>query len=96
VLGERLAEHEHLDAALEVVEGGEHHRISIAGADALGLDDDPADGDPILVATLCERAQRAVGAIAQRLAQRLERMRRDEQPDRLLLDGQQLGLLELL
>ena len=38
--------------------------------------------------------QSTVGA--QRLAHLLERVRRDEQADRLLLDGQQLGLVELL
>ena len=96
VLGQRLAEHEHLDRALEVVERREHHVVAVAGADALGLGDDPADRHPVLVAAVGERGERAVDARAQRLAQRLQRVRGDEQPDRLLLGRQQLGLLELL
>ena len=96
MLGQGLAEHEHLDGAAEIVECGEHHRIAGASADALGLDDDPADGHPVLVAAVRERRQLAVCARAQSLAQRLERVRGHEQPDRLLLDGEQLRLLELL
>ena len=34
---ERLAEHEHLDRGLEVVERGEHHRVALLGPDPLGL-----------------------------------------------------------
>ena len=56
----------------------------------------PADRHPVLVAAVRERGERAVDARAQRLAQRLQRVRGDEQADRLLLDGEQLGLVELL
>ncbi len=72
VLGESLAEHEHLYGPLEVVQGREHHVVATAGTDALGLGDDPSDGDPILVTPLGERSKRAVHAGAQRLAHRLE------------------------
>ena len=64
--------------------------VAVAGADPLGLGDDPADRDPVLVAALGERGQRAVDARPQRLAQGLERMGGDEQPDRFLLGRQQL------
>ncbi len=74
VLGQGFAEHEHLDGAAEIVERGEHHRIARAGTDALGLDDDPADRHPVLVAALGQRLQRTVAACAQDLAQGLERM----------------------
>ena len=81
---------------VEVVEGREHHVVAVARADPLGLGDDAADRHPVLVAALGERRERAVDARAQRLAQRLERVRGDEQADRFLLDRQQLGLVELL
>ncbi len=75
VLGERLAEHEHLHGSLEVVERGEHHVVTTAGADALGLGDDPADGHPVLVAPLGKRGERTVRASTQRLAHGLEGVR---------------------
>ena len=67
-----------------------------ARADLLGLRDDPADRHPVAVLALGELGERAVDLRAQRLAHLLERVRGDEQADRLLLDGQQLGLVELL
>ena len=96
VLAERLSEHEHLDGALQIVERREHHRVAVARADPLGLRDDPADRDQVLVAAIRERRYRAIHPRAQGLAQRLERVRGDEQADRLLLDRQQLRLVELL
>ena len=87
---------EHLDRALEVVEGGEHHRVALLGADLLGLGDDAPGRDPVAVLAVGQRGQRRVDGGAQRLAHLLERVRGDEEPDGLLLDGQQLGLLELL
>ena len=58
--GERSAEDEQLDAALEVVERGEHHRVASLRADLLALRDDPADGDPLAVAAVGELRERAV------------------------------------
>ena len=54
---------------------------------------------PIVTLALSARAgdrrQRAVDGERERLAHRLQRMRRDEQADRLLLDREQLVLVEL-
>src|SRR3954463_8736464 len=96
VLGQRLAEDQDLDRALEVVEGGEHHRVTLLRTDLLGLGDDAPGRDPVAVLVVGQRGQRRVDGRPQRLAHLLERMRGDEEPDGLLLDGQQLGLLELL
>ena len=96
VLGERLAEDQDLDRSLEVVEGGEHHRVALLRADLLGLGDDAPGRDPVAVLAVGQRRERGVDGGAQRLAHLLERVRGDEEPDGLLLDGQQLGLLELL
>src|SRR3954466_1556320 len=96
VLGQRLAEDQDLDRALEVVEGGEHHRVTLLRTDLLGLGDDASGRDPVAVLVVGQRGQRRVDGRPQRLAHLLERMRGDEEPDGLLLDGQQLGLLELL
>ena len=57
--------------------------------------DDPAGRHPVLVLARRQVGERAVDRLAQRLAHLLQRMRGDEQADRLLLDRQQLGLLEL-
>ena len=83
VLGQRLAEDQDLDRALEIVEGGEHHRIALLGADLLGLGDDPGR-DPVAVLAVGERGQRGIDGGAQRLAHLLQRVRGDEEPDRLL------------
>src|SRR3954466_6836292 len=96
VLGQRLAEDQDLDRALEVVEGGEHHRVALLRADLLGLGDDAPGRDPVAVLVVGQRGQRGVDGCPQRLAHLLERVRGDEEPDGLLLDGQQLRLLELL
>src|SRR6185503_2818158 len=55
-----------------------------------------ADRHPVAVAAAVELGYAAVALQRQRLPHLLERVRGDEQADRLLLDGQQLGLLELL
>ncbi len=39
-------EDQHLDLALDVVEGREHHLVAALGADLLAVGDDPADRDP--------------------------------------------------
>src|SRR3954452_11959812 len=96
VLGQRLAEDLDLDRALEVVEGGEHHRVALLRTDLLGLGDDAPGRDPVAVLVVGQRGQRGVDGCPQRLAHLLERVRGDEEPDGLLLDGQQLRLLELL
>src|SRR5262249_43263985 len=84
------------DRSTEVVERREHHWIAVARADPLGLNDDPPHPHEVLIPPFRQRGERTVHARAKRLAQRLQRMRRDEQPDRLLLPGKQLRLLELL
>ncbi len=81
--------------ALEVVEGGEHHRVALLGADPLGLGDHPAHRHPVAVRRAGELGQRAVDSRVQRGPHLLERMGRDEQAERLLLGGQQLGAVEL-
>jgi len=57
--------------------------------------DDAADGDPLAVLDLRQLAERPVHDGQQRLADLLERVHREEQPDRVLLVRQQLVLLEL-
>ena len=96
VVGQGVAEHQQLDRPGEVVQRGEHHRVAVAGADPLGLGDDPPDRHEVLVAALGQRRERAVHPRAHRLAQRFERVGGDEQPDRFLLGREQLGLVELL
>src|SRR5206468_2457523 len=49
----------------------------------------------LAVLAVAQRRERRVDRRAQRLAHLLERVRGDEEADGLLLDGQQLGLLEL-
>ncbi len=92
---QHVAEHEQLDRGLEVVERGEHHRIALLGPDRLVLGDHPADGHPVSVAPAGQLRQRAFHPGVERRPDLLERMGRDEQPDRLLLGGQQLGPVEL-
>ena len=93
---ERLGEDDELDRAVEVVERGEHHRVALLGPQALGLADDPADRHPVAVAAR-RRAPPSVQSVAAASAgrERLQRMRGDEQPDRLLLGREQLGAIEL-
>ena len=86
-----------LDRALEVVERREHHRgrrscvrIFLASV----MMPPTVTQSPSL--RCGELGERAVDACAQRLAHLLERVRGDEQADRLLLDGEQLALVELL
>ena len=93
---ERLAEHDQLDRSPEVVERREHHRVALLGPDPLGLGDHPADASPSRRRG-GPRARRAGSRprALQRRADLLERMGGDEQADRLLLGGQQLGAVEL-
>ena len=53
---QRVAEHEQLDRALEVVERREHHRVALLGPDLLGLADHAADQHPVAVALVGEVA----------------------------------------
>ena len=97
VLRQRLAEDEDLDRALEVVERREHHRgrPSSCGSSWPAVMMPPAvTQSPSLRSARSASGQSTCSA--QRLAHLLERVRGDEEADRLLLDGQQLGLVELL
>ena len=86
-------EDQELDLALEVVEGGEHHRVALLQLDALALGDHAADRDrgPVRILLLVrEVGERAVDLRAQRRPHLLERVAREEQPERLLLPLVQL------
>ena len=77
-------------------ERGEHHPVALLGLDLLGLRHHPADRHPVAVAAGGELGEGAVGLGPQRRPDVLERVGRDEQSERLLLGGQQLGAVELL
>src|SRR5215208_5573697 len=59
-IGEDLAEDQHLDLALDVVEGGEHHRVAALRPDPLALGDYSANRDDGPVGLVLEPGQRAI------------------------------------
>ena len=85
VRGVRRVEDEHLHLRLEVVERREQHRLALLRADPLGLGDHPADRHPLAVALAHQVCERAIDARAERRAHLLQRVRRQEEPERLLL-----------
>src|SRR5439155_13808564 len=62
----------------------------------LDVGDDPADGDDLAVAAALELGERRVGLGAQLGPDRGERMLRDVEAERLLLEPQELVLVELV
>src|SRR5581483_7077189 len=70
-------------------------RLALLRRQLLQRGDDAADRDDLAVAAPLELVQRAVGPAAQLVADRRERMLGDVQPERLLLEAQELRLLEL-
>ena len=85
-----------VDATGDVVEPQEHHLLAPLGEELPHLADDPADDDVLAVAAPLELGDRGVGLGPQLGAKRRERVLGDVQPEGLLLEPQQVGLLELL
>ena len=96
VLGERLAEDEDLDRALEVVERREHHRVALARADLLGRGDDPAGGDPVAVLALASSASGQSTSARSASRTSLSGCAEMNRPIDSFSTRQQLGLVELL
>src|SRR4029079_15662157 len=67
VLLERLAEDEHLDRALEVVEGSDTHPVALLRADLLRRRDDAAGRHPVAVALAGQVREREVDRRAERV-----------------------------
>ena len=89
-------EDDYLRAAEHVVEPHEDHRVALLSRQLLDRRDDPRDGDDLAVAAALELGERRVGLAPQLLSDRLERVLADVEPERLLLQPQQVVLLELL
>ena len=92
---ERRVEDDDLDGAGRVVELEEDHRLAALRRRVLHLGDDPADRDGLPVAAPLELPERRVGLAPQLIAHRGERVLGDVEPERLLLEPQQLALLVL-
>jgi hypothetical protein len=89
-------EDDHLGAAGDVVE-----RMKTIGSPffvvrCLSAETIPPTGDDLAVATALDVGERAVGLAAELVADRVQRVLGDVEAERLLLQPQQLGLLELL
>src|SRR5436190_10468206 len=89
-------EDDELAAAGDVVEPHEDHRLALLRRQVLERGDDAADGDDLAVAAALDVGERAVGLAAQLVADRVQRVLGDVEAERVLLQSQQLGLLELL
>ena len=78
-------EDDHLGAAGDVVEPHEHHRLALLRRQVLERGDDPADGDDLAVPSALDVGERAVGLAAELVADRVQRVLRDVEAERVLL-----------
>src|SRR5581483_5715174 len=88
-------ERDDLAGAGHVFETGEDHRLALLRRQLLERRDDAADRDDLTVAAPLELAERAVGLPPQLVADRRQRVLRDVETERLLLEPQQLALVVL-
>ena len=84
-LAEDLGEDDHLDAALQVFQGGDQHRGSGAGDDPSRALDDPAQGDPGLVALVGEVSGIGGHVLGKLIGDISERVLREVEAKQLLL-----------
>ena len=88
-------EDDDLDAAGDVVEAHEHHRLALLRRQLLERADDAADRDDLAVAAALELGERRSRSCAAAGRGRRQRVLGDVEAERLLLEPQQLALLVL-